>query len=371
MHPEIRLYAGRHRRLQCPVRVLCRGHTTPASLVCQGNSVHVQRDGDSLAFIPHSLGPYAEAVYRPAEALPPTEVTLTDHGDRVDVFVAGEELTAYRYRDAPARPFFWPLLADGGIPVTRAYPMRDDVTGESTDHRHHRSLTFAFGSVNGVDNWSEEPGHGHTRHRSVDEVTSGPVFGRLRTTSEWTDAADRPLLTQKLSATFWHVGGGCRLMDFDLHLIATHGDVLFGDTKEGGMVSVRVATSMDVQRGGRIENAHGGIDEDEAWGRAAPWCDYSGTVGSRQVGIAIMDHPNSFRHPTYWHVRDYGLFAANPFALAEYTRGAKDGSHLLREGQSLRFCYRVMVHHGSASEADVRGHYLNFAAPPRAEAAAR
>lgn len=228
---EIRLFAGCHRRIQCPVRVPYHENATPPALVCQGHGVHVQRDGDFLTFMPLSMGPYAEAVYRPTGALPPTEVTLTDRGDRVDVLVAGEELTTYWYRDVPARPYFWPLLSDGGIPVTRAFPMRTDVPGETTDHKHHRSLTFAFGSVNGVDNWSEEPGHGHTRHRSIDEITSGPVFGRLKTTGEWTDAADKPLLTQKLTATFWHVGGGFRLMDFELQLIATHGDVLFGDRK--------------------------------------------------------------------------------------------------------------------------------------------
>ena len=39
------------------------------------------------------------------------------------------------------------------------------------------------------------------------------------------------------------------------------------------------------------------------------------------MGIAILNHPASFRYPTYWHVRDYGLFAANPFGLHDFKWG--------------------------------------------------
>jgi hypothetical protein len=126
-----------------------------------------------------------------------------------------------------------------------------------------------------------------------------------------------------------------------------------------------VATPLDVPNGGTITNAYGGTNEPETWGYAAHWCDYSGTVSGQRVGIAVMDHPTSFRYPTYWHVRDYGLMGANPFALSEYTRGAKEGSYVLQPGATMSFRYRVVVHRGNVHEADVRGHYLDFAHPPK------
>ena len=55
------------------------------------------------------------------------------------------------------------------------------------------------------------------------------------------------------------------LVDMDLTLTAAEEEVHFGDTKEGGIVSLRVANSMDVPRGGRIENSHGGVNEREVW----------------------------------------------------------------------------------------------------------
>jgi hypothetical protein len=368
MPVEVRLHAGCHRRVWCPVQFPYHGSEAPVALACQGHTVHAQRDGDELVFFPLPMGPYAEQVYTPTGALPAeAAVTLEDLGDRVRVSINGAELTNYWYKDVPARPYFWPVYADGGTPVTRAFPMRQGVEGETQDHKHHRSLYFAFGSVNGVDNWSEEPGHGFTVHRSIDELLSGPVFGRLGTTSDWTDPSGKKLLEQKVRATFWHISGGFRMMDFDLRLTASNGEVFFGDTKEGGMLTIRVASSMDVPRGGRIETSFGGVDEEEAWGRAAHWCDYAGPVGNKRVGIAVMDHPDSFRYPTYWHIRDYGLFAANPFGLESYTQGAKEGSFLLKAGTSIRFRYRVVIHHGSADDANIRGHYINFTSPPRTE----
>ena len=78
------------------------------------------------------------------------------------------------------------------------------------------------------------------------------------------------------------------------------------------MFGLRVATSMDVtsKKGGKIINAEG-IENTPAWGKPSPWVDYTGPVGGKTVGVAIFNHPSSFRYPTTWHVRDYGLFAAN------------------------------------------------------------
>ena len=58
---------------------------------------------------------------------------------------------------------------------------------------------------------------------------------------------------------------------------------------------------MEVRNGGKIENSYGGISESETWGKRAQWCDYSGPIEGRIVGVSVFDHPESFRYPTYWH----------------------------------------------------------------------
>ena len=158
-----------------------------------------------------------------------------------------------------------------------------------------------------------------------------------------------------------------RLLDIDLTLTAAEEDVLFGDTKEGGLISLRVASSMDVPRGGRLENSNGGVGEDNVWGKRAAWCDYSGPVNGKTVGVAIFDHPESFRHPTYWHARDYGLMTTNPFAVSTFEGEGPSGEYLLPAGESLRFRYRIYIHKGDATEGKVAEQNSSYAGPPRVQ----
>ena len=56
----------------------------------------------------------------------------------------------------------------------------------------------------------------------------------------------------------YHIGRGSacevRILDLKLEFTPVAGDVTFGDTKEGGLISVRVCTSMDADKGGTIHN---------------------------------------------------------------------------------------------------------------------
>ncbi len=107
---------------------------------------------------------------------------------------------------------------------------------------------------------------------------------------------------------------------------------------------------VDAKRGGKIVNSRGQIDA-AAWGRPAAWVDYHGPIDGQTVGITIFNHPSSFRYPTYWHVRTYGLFAANPFGLHEFP-GSKNanGSLTLARGKSVTFRYRVLLHRGDEKQ---------------------
>ena len=118
---------------------------------------------------------------------------------------------------------------------------------------------------------------------------------------------------------------------------------------------------MESQGGGKIVNSEGQTDR-EAWGKQAPWVDYHGPVDGETVGIAIMNHPSSFRYPTYWHVRTYGLFAANPFGLHNFVSRDKDGSHTLQPGESMTLRYRVLLHKGDTEQAQIAEAFKKYAA---------
>jgi len=384
------VHAGPHRRRNCPVVAnLPVGAGRPAAMRLTGEAserlpaqvcspLRLSRNAQpaecsQVVFLLPSLDA-GESVQLTAEvtdqsAAGPDAVAVSDDGaGSVTVSVAGELLTTYRYLGNPARPCFFPVIGPSGKRVTRSWPVSDDVPGETQDHPHHRSLWVAHGEVNRTDNWSEGPGHGFQLHRDILGTSSGPVFGSLAALNDWTNAGKRKVLEERRILTAYAVSGEMRMFDLDVCFTATECDVRFGDTKEGGIVAMRVAPAMDGDHGGRIENCYGAIGEAECWGRRAHWCDYVGEIEGERLGIAILDHPQSFRHPTHWHVRDYGMYTANPFGWHDFhSDPSADGSHLLPLGASLCFYYRVILHRGDAAEAGIAARYHDYANPPRVE----
>jgi len=90
--------------------------------------------------------------------------------------------------------------------------------------------------------------------------------------------------------------------------------------------------------------------------------DYSGEVDGESLGVAIFDNSSNLKHPTYWHAREYGLFAVNPFGEHDFYHDSKrDGSVTIPENQSLTLRYRVLIHHGDAAEARVAEAYRRYA----------
>jgi len=302
-----------------------------------------------------------------AEGASQAGVTVEDlpEDGKVDVAVRGKPFTSYHYAHQWVRPFLHPVTGPSGTLVTRNWPVVEGVKGEHTDHVHHKSIWVAHGECNRVDNWSEEQGHGWQRHRAFRSLVSGPVFGEIAARNDWCTNADRKQFEELRTMRFYALPGGVRLFDVEVTFRMTEGAVTFRDTKEGGIVSVRVASSMDVRNGGRIENGYGGIDEAETWGKNAPWCDYSGLVDGKRVGIAILDHDENPRYPTGWHVRDYGLMTANCFASSYYRPNAKiRGDMKFKKGSATTWRYRLYIHRGDAASGNVKARFLDYIAPP-------
>jgi hypothetical protein len=294
-------------------------------------------------------------------------IAFSPNGANLEIRIDGKLFSVHR-TDEGAKPFLFPLIGPTGAPVTRAFPMKD-LVGEARDHPHQRSFWFTHGKVSGVDFWSEQGSHGRIQESGREIVTAGPVLGRLRTSDDWIGPDGRTVCSDRRVLTVYGTEPD-RVLDFDIVLRADHGPVIFGDTKEG-MFGLRVASSMDVdrKRGGRITNAEG-LNDAQAWGKASAWVDYTGPVDGKTVGIAILNHPRSFRYPTTWHVRTYGLFAANPFGWHDFGLG-RDGEHVLPTGQELRFRYRLILHVGETRQAGIAQAFDGYAEPPVIEVNAR
>jgi hypothetical protein len=321
-----------------------------------------QTDGDALvALCPQLRAGETAHVRVESAAQNQPGVGLREGAGALSIALPGGPFGVYHYADGAPRPYVWPLYGPQGQEITRAFPM-ENREGEQHDHPHHRSLWTAFDEVNEVNNWHEGENHGYTRHVEFIEQSSGPVFGGFVAKNRWESHEGNAVLTEIRRLRVYNVEGATRLFDYGVTWIADYGDVTFNDTKEAGVISFRVATSMDGARGGVITNSEGGRGESECWGKPAAWCDYAGRAGDSWAGIAIFSHPRNFAQPPRWHVRDYGLFAVNPFSTGSFTGGEKT-PYLLKSGSSVNFDFRVLLH---GEEFDLNSVWHNYAQPPQA-----
>ena len=323
-------------------------------------------------------GGLALAVTSSVSAEPAAGVKLTPLSDRVRVEIGGQLFTEYVHGDGASRPYCYPILAADGTPLTRDFPMKD-TPGEDRDHPWHRSFWFAHSMVNGVDFWNEAGGDagkspkdkGRTVQETIVETTSGPT-GVIRTRNRLVAPDGRLICTDERTLRF-HGSAAGRFIDFEVTLQALpDGPLLLGDNKDGTM-AIRLAQWMtqphkydkrEIPGHGHIVTATG-EREAAAWGKRADWCDYYAPHKGKTYGVAIFDHPQNLRHPTWWMARDYGLFAANPFGQHDF-EGRKDQPHLgdytIPAGGSLTLRYRFYFHLGDETTARVAEQYAEYAA---------
>jgi Methane oxygenase PmoA len=301
------------------------------------------------------------------------QVKITQNTGRISVDIDGKPFTEL-FVSGPevTKPYLHPLRAASGTIVTRAYPMAK-VDGESTDHPHHRGLWFSHDDVNGTAFWFNEVSEkgdkkGNIVLKKVNALKSGKDSGSIAVTFDWIDQHGKTVLTESRTMTFYS-NPTLRIMDLDIILRALGEKVTFGDTKEGTF-AIRLASGLEEptrnapampKRTGLMVNAEGAKGEKEVWGKRSNWVDYYGELEGEKLGIAIFDHPENPKHPTYWHSRSYGLFAANPFGERDFYNDKKrDGSITIEPGKTLRFRYRVVIHPGDVASANVAGLWQKY-----------
>lgn len=297
-----------------------------------------------------------------ASALP-GQVRISQHPDRISVEIGGKPFTEFFIGPDTRKPYLHPLRSASGKIVTRQFPMKPDVPGESRDHPHHQGLSFTHAEVNGFNVWAsdstqQDAKSGSIRLNKVVKAAGGAKTGEIRALFDWRDHDGKTMLTEDRT-TIFHSDPANRVIDLDIDL-AAQTRVTFGDTKEGTF-NIRLATPLEEAHGGLMVGANGCRAEKECWGSRAEWMDYSGRLEGEDLGVAIFDHPANPHHPTYWHSRSYGLFAANPFGAHDFLNDKKaDGSITLEPGQHLRFRYRVLIHPGRTDPAALRKAYTEY-----------
>jgi len=306
------------------------------------------------------------------------QIKVTSEPTRVHVEIAGKPYTDFFFKgDEVTKPYLWPLSAASGTMITRHFPM-ETVAGEPTDHPHQRGLWFAHENVNGVDFWNNEasykspPPRGRIVVTKISGVSMNKHEGSFTAAAQWM-SPDGLKLLDETRVTHIIPLRDLRIIDLDITLTAAT-NVTFGDAKDG-VLGIRLVPALQEDKvikekgkpdrtvpgaPGKIVSSSGGEHEKAVWGKPADWVDYSGQIGNESLGIAILDHPSNSRRAR-WHVRAYGLFAANPFGDTAFSGAKPSGTGVaLDPGASLHFRYRIVIHPGDAASAGIANLWDEF-----------
>jgi hypothetical protein len=303
------------------------------------------------------------------------QVKIVGEDTRIHIEIDGKPYSDFVVKsDEAMKPYLYPLRAADGTIVTRHWPMEKVSAIEPVDHQHQRGVWFGPDEVNGFDFWNNErsyktPIRGYIKLNKVGELKSGKKKGSIAATFDWIDPKGTKIVEESRQMVFYD-RPKLRIIDFEIDLTAVT-QAKFGDGKDccfGIRISpqlqedkvIKVKGKPDVTipgPAGLISNSEGKSTEKEVWGKPADWCDYSGEINGDKLGIAIFDNPKN-SHRARWHVRGYGLFAANPFGLSAFSGDkTQDGSVTLQPGEKMHFAYRVVIHPAGTDLAKLYAEY--------------
>jgi len=269
----------------------------------------------------------------------------------------------FNYGKDARKPYFHPVALIDGTVLTCLSPR---------DHPWHRALWFSWKMLNGVNYWEEDPKTGLPDGRT--EVLEAKVIpdknysATILLTLTYHTPGGPPLLTEKRKITVSVPDrDGSYRIDWEGGFTAGRQDVLLqGGTAGGGYagMSVRISqTTKDwrlIDSEGRVDLPGGPVAKN-THGQKARWMDFSvvDTATSEIGGIAILQHPSTFRYPTHWHnVMDdkfpFGYFSPAPLWAEPFT---------LQAGKSLSVRYRILVHPGRGTKDRLDAEWNAFSEP--------
>ena len=302
------------------------------------------------------------------------QVEFAKGDKKIDVIVKGKFFTSYLYQDSLTKPVLFPVKTSNGLAVTRGFPL-EKIEGESKDHPHHVGVFFSYGEVSGDDFWGNTGSPPQIKHVKVTQMKAAEDRGTLSTVMHWIGKDGKKLLEENRTMVFY-AGENENIIDFDITLTAQEKKVVFTDTKEG-MFAIRVAEWLKEQGGsGAYLSSNGDEKEKNVWGKRAQWVRLQGEKDGQIAGVAIFNHPDSVNYPTYWHVRGYGLFAANPLGqhMFQETRQVKNPQALnlnLKPGAQAFFKFRMIIYEGARSKEQLDGQFEAYAGQAKKENSGR
>lgn len=282
--------------------------------------------------------------------------TVVTQSDRLIIAHDAKPVAHFVFADTNIlRPHFAHLHTPDGIQVTRNHPPIPGV--DPVDHpTMHPGLWLAFGNISGQDFWRNKATIRHEKFTTQPNAAQD----QLNFATESTLIATNGVVIAKLDSalTLTSIRDGY-LFSWQATFTPLIDDFTFGDQEEMGL-GIRVATPLSEKNGGIVKNSDGLLGAKNAWGKSAAWCDYSGVLSNRLVGITVLTSPHNFR-PSWMHSRDYGLIVANPFGQKAFTKTGDPSSVSVKKGETFSLCFAAFLHSSPTNEPpDLNAAYKIF-----------
>jgi hypothetical protein len=303
-------------------------------------------------------------------------VAVNEAQRRVDITFDGLPFTSYIWPTSLKKPVLYPLIAPGGVVVSRGWPL-EPRPKERVDHPHQVGMWFNYGNVNGFDFWNNSDAikpearekYGAIHQERIVSTKNGPTSGELVVQTVWTTGKGQDIIRETTRFVFLH-RPNANIIDRITTLTALD-HLVFHDDKEGlfGMRVAHFLESADEKAGLYMDSSGNatkvansdttgatgvyltseGKQGDAAWGTRGRWCILRGKTADQPITAAIFDHPANPGYPTYWMVRGYGLAGANPLADSTFDPKAPVHNFSLEKGTSATFRYRVVFYSFAAT----------------------
>jgi len=281
--------------------------------------------------------------------------SFTEKADRLSIAFDHNQVADYVFSDPNIlRPYFAHVRTIDGIQVTRHHPPISGV--DPVDHATmHPGVWLAFGDISGNDFWRNKATIRQDKFTAApnadkDQLTFATQSTLISTNGEALGRLDSSFILTRVREGL--------LLSWQATFAPTADTFTFGDQEEMGF-GIRIATPISERNGGTVRNSDGLTGAKPAWGKTASWCDYSGILSNRWVGITVMSDPRNFR-PSWFHSRDYGLIVANPFGQKAFAKG-EPSNVLVKKGDSFSLRFAAFIHSSRSNQPpDIDSAYRIF-----------
>jgi predicted GH43/DUF377 family glycosyl hydrolase len=298
-----------------------------------------------------------------ADAEPRVVLKNDEATSRLSISVDGAEALVYRYGKDIGFTHFYPVWSPSGKAMTveeaPPYPHHQSFWfADTVELEGHRKASFYGAIYSRIDKKDpKSPFKDQIVHAGfLPEKRIAPDQVETGMKQVWQIDQTVPVLDQDIRVRVVALGGGEYFLDLTYRVTAGYGDVKFvSDAVHYAWPYIRMHPQFSVDKGGKIVNSEGGINQKGTCSLEARWVDYSNTIDGVAEGLAIFSHSQN-EYPHKWLTRDYGTFgprrpdaqSGKPFTLAK--------------GQSIERRVGVLVHKGDVAAGRVAERYAAYVA---------